>query len=232
MNFASFDCSNGSWNNCTESTCYLFRYRDWWKTSWAYNLSVVQRFGPSDRWELPWVYLHIPLVVFVNLSKAHYAPEKRVSGNQVNLCGSKVQTSIELSRGNSSWIVAEVQYKTDFTQDLWFRVETSQLVRKTFQSQPRHLTLHLSGNGTGGESIYGEKFEDEAFPVKHTKPFLLSMVCIMILCCFQDTVLILRYPRLMLAQTQTDLSFSSPPHLLHIWTANMSFLEKLSGGNL
>jgi peptidyl-prolyl isomerase D len=26
------------------------------------------------------------------------------------------------------------------------------------------------------ESIYGEKFEDEAFPVKHTKPFLLSMV--------------------------------------------------------
>ena len=30
--------------------------------------------------------------------------------------------------------------------------------------------------GTGGESIYGEKFEDEAFPVKHEKPFLLSMV--------------------------------------------------------
>ncbi|KAF9531075.1 cyclophilin-like domain-containing protein [Crepidotus variabilis] len=32
-----------------------------------------------------------------------------------------------------------------------------------------------AGNGTGGESIYGEKFEDEAFLVKHTKPFLLSM---------------------------------------------------------
>jgi len=31
-------------------------------------------------------------------------------------------------------------------------------------------------SGTGGESIYGEKFEDEAFPVNHTKPFLLSMV--------------------------------------------------------
>ena len=30
--------------------------------------------------------------------------------------------------------------------------------------------------GTGGESIYGEKFEDEAFPAKHTRPFLLSMV--------------------------------------------------------
>ena len=32
------------------------------------------------------------------------------------------------------------------------------------------------GDGRGGESIYGEKFEDEGFEVKHTKPFLLSMV--------------------------------------------------------
>lgn len=31
------------------------------------------------------------------------------------------------------------------------------------------------GNGTGGMSIYGEKFEDEGFPKKHDKPFLLSM---------------------------------------------------------
>ncbi|KAL5478566.1 CPR6 [Sanghuangporus weigelae] len=32
-----------------------------------------------------------------------------------------------------------------------------------------------AGNGTGGESIYGEKFDDEAFTAKHDKPFLLSM---------------------------------------------------------
>lgn len=31
------------------------------------------------------------------------------------------------------------------------------------------------GDGTGGESIYGEKFADENFTIKHTSAFQLSM---------------------------------------------------------
>jgi len=42
----------------------------------------------------------------------------------------------------------------------------------SFMLQGGDFTRH---NGTGGRSIYGEKFADENFKLKHDRPFLLSM---------------------------------------------------------
>eukprot|EP00986_Skeletonema_menzelii_P004986 scaffold1748_cov148-Skeletonema_menzelii.AAC.19 len=44
-------------------------------------------------------------------------------------------------------------------------------VRHAFMNQLQYKT----SNGRGGESIYGEKFADENFELKHEGPFFLSM---------------------------------------------------------
>ena len=81
------------------------------------------------------------------------------------------------------------------TSENFLKLCTGELGKKLASGEPSQYNLHYKGsifhriipqfmiqggdftqfNGTGGISIYGHKFNDENFRLKHDKPFLLSM---------------------------------------------------------
>lgn len=72
----------------------------------------------------------------------------------------------QLCKGDSGFTKVDSKIPLSYKGSIFHRVI------KDFMCQFGDFT---KGNGTGGESIYGEKFEDENFTLKHDKPFLLSM---------------------------------------------------------
>lgn len=90
-------------------------------------------------------------------------PKRRIV---FGLYGKVVPRTVENFKKLADGFVFDGKKKEGFKNSIFHRIIPQ------FMAQGGDFT---NGNGTGGKSIYGEKFEDENFDIKHTKRGLLSM---------------------------------------------------------
>ncbi|EGC32294.1 hypothetical protein DICPUDRAFT_38584, partial [Dictyostelium purpureum] len=79
---------------------------------------------------------------------------------------------VPLTTENFRVLCLGTQHSKVSHQRLHYKGSPFHRIIKNFMVQGGDFT---NKNGTGGESIYGRKFDDENFKIKHTEPYLLSM---------------------------------------------------------
>ncbi|KAJ1032893.1 hypothetical protein NDA18_001615 [Ustilago nuda] len=110
-------------------------------------------------------------IVYLDISFANSPAPSRTGANRIVL--ELYKHLVPRTAENFRYLCTNSDNKTASTgQSLSFKNSVFHRVIPKFMIQGGDFTR---GDGTGGESIYGEKFEDEDLTGRHDRPFLLSM---------------------------------------------------------